>query len=424
MTAQDRFDSGLHDLLADLGDPHDPPYLDDVLARAVARPQRPAWTFPERWLPMGVLALRPTVVAPRWRPVALLLLLGLLLAAIFALAVGTRRTPPPYGLASNGVVAYSAEGDILLRDMTRGSDRVAVGGPGDDVAPFYSLDGSRLAFYRIDAAASTETLVVANADGTGVRELVTAGVVSAEWAPASDELAVVTETDGERRLSILSMDGGRRDLGLDFEPVSVRWRPPDGRELIVLGSPVSSGFAIYAVNAAGYGARQLLSPRAENYYLDFQLSPDGGTMAYTTYPGQEAVQIRLLELATGTDRRFGAALPPLDSATPLNEGFPTFSPDGTRLAFGRYWDETSDAINHQIWVASIASDGADGFAASPLQRSEPGHNPYLATFSPDGKSLLVWADVERAWLTNLDDRTPQSLPLAPNDLPTWQRGAP
>lgn len=424
MTAHDRFDRSFSDLLLDLADPQDPDYIDDVLARAVARPQRPAWTFPERWLPMGVLALRPTVVAPRWRPVALFLVLGLLVAALVALAVGARRTAPPYGLASNGLVAYSEGGDIHLRDLGGDSDRIAVDGPGEDVAPFYSLDGSRLAFYRIDEAAATETLVVANADGSNPVELISADVVSAEWAPTSSDLAVVLEHGDDRQLAIVGVDGTRRDLELPFEPVSVRWRPPDGRELVVLGSPVPSSFAMYSVDADGSGARELLPARAEGFYLDFQLSPDGGTMAYTVYPGSVAVHIRLLDLASGEDRPFGAGLPPLESATPLNEGFPTFSPDGTMLAFGRYWDETSDAINHQIWVASVANDGADGFAAGPLQRSEPGHNPYLTIFSPDGDSLLVWADTARAWLTDLDDRTPKALPVAPNDLPSWQRGMP
>ena len=51
-----------------------PDYIDDVLATTAQRRQRPAWTFPERWLPMVDVARQP-VLAPRlpWRAISLAL---------------------------------------------------------------------------------------------------------------------------------------------------------------------------------------------------------------------------------------------------------------------------------------------------------------------------------------------------------------
>ncbi len=82
MSALDRFDRDFAEALADLAGPRTPDYIDDVLVRAVSRRQRPAWTFPERWLPMSVLTRRlPLFPALPARTVSLLLILLLLLAA-------------------------------------------------------------------------------------------------------------------------------------------------------------------------------------------------------------------------------------------------------------------------------------------------------------------------------------------------------
>jgi hypothetical protein len=124
MTAMDRFDQRVAGLIEDVAAPRYPDYFDDVLDVAVRRPQRPAWTFPERWLPMSAIARRPAFV-PAFVPgsVGLLLLLGLLIAAILAVAVGTqRRLPPPYGPAANGSLTYSEDGDIYGRNLVTGTE--------------------------------------------------------------------------------------------------------------------------------------------------------------------------------------------------------------------------------------------------------------------------------------------------------------
>ena len=58
-------------ILGDLAMGPYPDYIDDVLATTAQRRQRPAWTFPERWLPMVDIARQP-VFAPRipWRAIS------------------------------------------------------------------------------------------------------------------------------------------------------------------------------------------------------------------------------------------------------------------------------------------------------------------------------------------------------------------
>ena len=95
MTAFDRFDdrfgARLHDAIEDLASPQFPDYFDDVLAEAVAQRQRPAWTFPERWIPMSTLARRPAFVpALPWRTIGIALLLLALLVAGAIISFGLR----------------------------------------------------------------------------------------------------------------------------------------------------------------------------------------------------------------------------------------------------------------------------------------------------------------------------------------------
>src|SRR3954447_16333694 len=103
MSAFDRYGRlpiELPDLLTEIAAPRTPDYTDDVLGVTAATRQRPRWTFPERWLPMALIATeRLPVRAPiPWRAVAGVALLLLALIAAALLAAGGRRTlPAPFG---------------------------------------------------------------------------------------------------------------------------------------------------------------------------------------------------------------------------------------------------------------------------------------------------------------------------------------
>ena len=62
-----------------------------------------------------------------WRTIALLALLGLLLAAAVTLYVGSRpRLPAPFGPAANGLVAYGQLGEIWTVDPLSGERKKVV----------------------------------------------------------------------------------------------------------------------------------------------------------------------------------------------------------------------------------------------------------------------------------------------------------
>jgi hypothetical protein len=62
-----RLERNLPGLFDELADARTPDYLEDAIERASSNSQRPAWTFPARWLPMEIVTTRvPTTRLP-WR---------------------------------------------------------------------------------------------------------------------------------------------------------------------------------------------------------------------------------------------------------------------------------------------------------------------------------------------------------------------
>ena len=68
MTMPSRIERNLPAILEDLSMAPVPDYLDDVFGQTGRIRQRPAWTFPGRWLPMADIArVRAYAPAPPWR---------------------------------------------------------------------------------------------------------------------------------------------------------------------------------------------------------------------------------------------------------------------------------------------------------------------------------------------------------------------
>ena len=95
MTADRRFERDLPDLLADLYLGPAPDYRDELVRQFAATSQRPAWTFPERWIPMSVTTLARQALQPLpWRTIGLLVVLALLAAVALVAYMGSQRALP------------------------------------------------------------------------------------------------------------------------------------------------------------------------------------------------------------------------------------------------------------------------------------------------------------------------------------------
>src|SRR6185503_3839333 len=99
----DRLERRLPEVLTELSLPRVPDYVDDLLSRTERMPQRPGWTFPERWFPVSAItsalqARRPLSL----RPLIILAIVAALIVASLVWYVGSQRRPAPLtGLARN-----------------------------------------------------------------------------------------------------------------------------------------------------------------------------------------------------------------------------------------------------------------------------------------------------------------------------------
>ena len=75
MTAFDRFEHELPELMTELAAARVPDYLDDMLRQSARTRQRPRWSALERWIPMGVIARTAPVRQVPWRAIAVAALL-------------------------------------------------------------------------------------------------------------------------------------------------------------------------------------------------------------------------------------------------------------------------------------------------------------------------------------------------------------
>jgi Tol biopolymer transport system component len=401
-----RFDRDLPGQLADLAMPTVPSYRDDIILLTGRTRQRPAWTFPERWLLVDISTQRVWIAPIRWRPIALLLLVALLAAAVLAFGIGSQRhLPAPYGPAGNGLIAYTTNGDIYLGDPATGTSRAIVSGPELDLVPAFSRDGTHLFFLRM-VRYSGYQLMIANADGSGIRRitpLMFTDVTGGDWSGDGRFVLIASWIDSESRISIVDVeDGSVRTFDLGMSARDPTFRPPDGRQIAFTVGEDSSA-AVYVADRDGGHPRRLASGGGPVY------SPDGSQIAYgrSYQPELEMNETRVMN-ADGTNDRVVGDRPDIQY-----QGTPVWSPDGTKLLLFRVTRKNQT-------LAMVPADGG-----GPGQEFSLGFRGFGSLgWSPDGSQIVSTPadeDVE-ASLVRLDDGTIRRVPRW--YIGDWQRVAP
>lgn len=414
MTSEHRFELELPEILADLYLEPIPDQRQLLAGRFAATSQRAAWTFPERWLPMSVIALARQTLRPLpWRNIGVFALLVLLLAAALAIYAGTVvRIPPPFGPAANGLVAVEEKGDIALVHPVSGSRTVAVGGPTTDTAPAFSRDGTRLAFLRRTSGADADVWV-SNADGTNLRQVSTGGFAARqfeagpqggshlEWSPDGRSILLSTSEPGMLNITIVSTDGSytARTLDLGMSAQGPTWRPPDGAEILFRGT-TKDGFGLFAIRPDGTGLRSVVTGGKNEWDgLFFGWSPDGSRIAYQ-WRDSNGPQLLYVIRADGGQRQ------PITTYESVGV---SWSPDGTHIAF-------SDALDPaQIVVGIVAAD-------RPTQPVRSTLDGYPVSWSPDGTTILAVSRAGAAVLLDPATGAASSTPWS-GTVMDWQRVA-
>jgi Tol biopolymer transport system component len=430
MTSLPRFERNLPALLEDLYLGPLPDYRDDLLAGARRTRQRPAWSFPERWLPVDIATRFNT--APRYpvRAIGMTLLVLALISAALIAYVGTHQTriPAPFGPARNGAYVYAVDGDIYSADPITGTTRALTTGTGIDRKPTVSPDGTRLAFLRgKDTTGDAFDLVVANVDGTDARVVSTATVSDGDplqWSP-DGTFILLTNVAGD----LVRYDAvGAAPVVIAHQALIHGFQPPSGRH--VLYEPFSNGDrSLGLMDPDGSNASLMYTiPAAQTKdgcdYGTVAWSPDGTRIAFQRAPAGESAQCRIFVMnADGSDAH--------QLTTNTGIWFETdfrWSPDSTRIAFDR-WEGSGSKIQ-PLGLVSAAGGLAQSLGPTPVSDGA------AFEWAPDGKTIVSVPGTVLAWPPNdamatarptiIDVATGQAheATWSVNSWPSYQRLAP
>jgi Tol biopolymer transport system component len=241
---------------------------------------------------------------------------------------------------------------------------------------------------------------------TRLRELPVGGAASWNNLPAVSPdrryVAFTTQQAGRNLLAVAAWDGGERLVTVDDEPVTLSedaradWSP-DGTRLV------------YVANRGGTDDVFLFDTQtgAETQLTDDDLSesdpawsPDGETILFTRQTGETGRDLYRIDAAGGAATSL--------TSDPGDDADPAWSPDGSRIAFARR-AAGGDAVDH-LFVMN-----ADGSQVEPLVAEEPGGGPPAGgdadpTWSPDGTRIAFESSRDAGlWMVDAAGGVPESI---------------
>jgi WD40 repeat protein len=333
-----RLEQNLPWLFEELADARTPAYLEAAIERASAHSQRPAWSFPERWLPMEHVSTRVPATRLPWRQLGVLALLAILIAGALAVYVGSQqqtRVPAPFGLAANGSILFARGGDIFVANPVTGDETAIVTGPDADAGPVWSLDGTKVAFKR-----GTGHLFVVGDDGQGLTQLThdpLTGLAPWSFSPDGRSIAALVGF-GDSSIVVFPTDGSGEPKFFDVHATQDDSPPqysPAGTEILFIGrEPGVASRAVFALDPTSGETRTVITAPTSRDINGATWSPDGSRISYTMQdPSAPTATIRThIVSADGSNYHV------LDTEPDhIADWGGVWSNDGTRMVIGRIY---------------------------------------------------------------------------------------
>ena len=216
---------------------------------------------------------------------------------------------------------------------------------GYETDPSWSFDHQRIAFVRVRNG--VPDIYLMNADGTNkhwARSVTYAGIIDMpSWSPDGTHLLVRVWLQGVPSLARIDLATGNMSLvapmGMFGVPGSYPISDPAGKTIFF----VDNTRKVIKRFTPGGALTTVLTSSV--WVSDLAISPDGTRLSYSAEVAPANTEIHVLNLATKVAKRLT-----FNGTADYN---PSWSPDGTKLAFASYRTGKS-----QIWTMSSSTGGS------------------------------------------------------------------